>query len=1253
MKNLTRVFLVTILGSLTVNGISQSYDEVWQHINNNDRNKAKAILEAKIKSKTNSVDEYLTYILLKGYDANESEITDFLAQITKAQNPSPYIYSLWFNDCVIGEGRIKPAHQVNLLKALIGGKIGNGSLKCAAHYNMGMAHLGNNQLANVAKENANMGALEKWQFVGPFNNLSGSGFNKNYEPITNPSNETEFISASESKIKWFTPAYQSTEGWMMVGNYISESAGGLTFAQTFVNSPSDQEVILCSGFNGTIKIWVNDELIISVDDEKITELDTYNARVKLKQGYNRIVVQTGADDNASNFIVRLTDDNYNPVKGLTSIGTPQEYTKLKGNTPKPLIPHFAEVYLNDKIKAEPKNLLNYILLCKVYMRNLKIYEARTILDKAFEIAPESNLLKLEKAICYLREGNRTGVTEIYSYLKENDQQSYVSYAFRIAEMKEQEKYQEALDTLERMVRIFGNDDESIQNRIELLAKLNMIPQLISEINSGYKQSPDNKIFVNLTYTIEKNVNKNPKKAIKVLEAYCNKHFDSEMNEILFKEYYEQGDMKKPLQKMVNYIKFWPFDPSFKSQLMREYTNQQMYNEAKAIAEDLVKMKPYSGFYYEDLAQVEEAMNLTDDASKHYSVAFKYQPTLYDSREKQRILQKQKRVFDYFPQTKIDDLVKSSGSGFKDAYDYSYLLIEKYVVLYPEGGSEELNTYSIKVLNERGIDRYSDFTLPYNSSNESLIIEEAIIVKSNGKKIKPEISENHVVCTGLEVNDVIYVRYNTKSYTRGKFAREFYDQFTMGDFNPVGMSRYGIIVPNNKTLQYTSVNGKVEPTITDFENNKMYIWENKNSEAIVKEPYMPAASDHMLTLHLSTLKDWNEIAQWYADLTYSKIAHTNDYEVQRVYNELFKDKKNLKADEKAKIIYDYIAKNINYSSVSFRQGPIIPQKAATTLTTHLGDCKDISTLFVSLAKLCGLKANLVLVNTRDNGVKEMVLPSFSFNHCIAMYTNEEGKEQFMEITDRTLPFKSLPANLYKASALIIPEKDEAAKNYNLSEINVKNKTRDRLYTVQKIEITGSDFQITNHTRKFGSLSSDTRFNYKDLNTENTKKKMQDFISKKFSNPVEIQSVDFEGLNELLDSVGVITKFKVSNEVKKIGAQSAFKIPFIDVVFSADPFSISTRKTDFEYWDYENSDEYTTIIELTLPVGSSFVETPKDLVLSYNNTSYSIKFVKKSPTRLDVIRKVQINRDNVSPAEYEKFKAFVTKVIDTEGSYITIK
>ncbi len=1233
---------------------AQDYRTIWDHINKNERKAAHDILVKKLKDNTITTDEYITYNMLEIFDGREGEIMDFLDRIKKSENPEAYIYALWFSGQVAGDYGYKAPHQLALLNYLINASPGNGTLRASSHYSLGHHYIRTHQFPLIRKENEKMGAICDWQFVGPFNNISGSGFNQNYPPVRIASNDSVFLSAENAPVKWFTPVEKSTEGWIFADHFISECSGNITYAQSFVNSPVEQDVYLCSGFSGNLKVWVNDQLILRVPEERVTEMDAYNSKCHLNAGYNRILVQVGSDDREPTFIIRITDTHYEALTSLTATSTPQPYQVKGGESLGNSLQVFAETWFQTRIEKEPDNLVNYILLNRAYLRNKKVFEARKILEKALAIAPNNTLLKYELSLCYSNTSNRTGLSEVLEYFKEEEKESLIGYILRIEELKKQDKTQEALDLLGERVKAYGEDESTYDERIQLLAKLNMVPKLVEVIKEAHAKYPRNDRFVNYVFNVEKNINKNPKKGVKLLDEYLAKRYDYELNKLLIREYFSLNNVKRPYQILQEQVNTWPFYPSFRLDLLNEYLGQQRYQEAYDLCNYMLKMKPYSGYYYDSKASVEESMNRVQEAIASYQMALTYQPTLYDSRSKQRKLQQKKEIFEMYPHEKIENLIKQTGKNFNTQdYDYYFLQYERDVVLYPEGGREEMFTSAIKVLNERGIDRYKEISLPYNSSIETLVIEDAQLIKPNGRKIKPEINDNAVVWTGLEANDIIYVKYKKKVYLKGKFAREFYDQYIFESFIPVERSRYTLTVPKNKKFNYQVVNGDVKPRVSEFENYQVYTWEKDSAVVIKDEPYMPPAADFATTLHISTMSDWNEIARWYSDVVYSKIANDQDYEVQEVFNKIFEGKKNLSADEKARVIYNYIAKNINYSSVSFRQSGIIPQKASETINTHLGDCKDLSTLFVSLANLCNLKSNLVLVSTRDNGKKDMLLPSFLFNHCIVKYFDEKNVEHYLELTNRDLAFRSLPSNLYEAMSLTIPSKDDQSSKYALTFINTVNKTVDKAKTKTKITIAGNDMNITFASMKHGSLGNNIRSNYRALSKENIDKNMQEEVSKQFNNPVKINNVSFTGLDELLDSIGVTVNFNVSNEVKKIGAQSAFTIPYNDVIISASPFNPEKRNYEFEYWNYENADDYETQIEIVLPSDKAFVEIPKSQKLTFNHISYTISFTKPAPNKLLVTRKAHITRSNIKPADYDAFKAFVSKVVDTEGAYVTFR
>ncbi|HEU4607151.1 MAG TPA: hypothetical protein VFS31_03510, partial [Chitinophagaceae bacterium] len=92
---------------------------------------------------------------------------------------------------------------------------------------------------------------------------------------------------------------------------------------------------------------------------------------------------------------------------------------------------------------------------------------------------------------------------------------------------------------------------------------------------------------------------------------------------------------------------------------------------------------------------------------------------------------------------------------------------------------------------------------------------------------------------------------------------------------------------------------------------------------------------------------------------------------------------------------------------------------------------------------------------------------------------------------------------------------------------------------------------------------------------------------------------------------------------------------------------------EYYSYENTDEYETVIRIRAPKGKTFFEIPRDESMSFKNCKYSIRFIKNQPDEVTVVRKATLIRDNIAPADYGAFQDFFNKIVKVESKYIGFK
>ncbi|HEV3412377.1 MAG TPA: DUF3857 domain-containing protein [Puia sp.] len=1258
---------------------ANDYDDAWKALDRNDRKTAEQLLLKAMKDPRTAVDAYATYIYLESFGGKEAEVTDFIPRMYNVlKNPNPYVFALWFNGAALGPYGKKTGHQMQLLERLLSDTAVNGSIRAAAHYFKALHYEMSNDITRAAKEWEAIGAVTPaWQLAGPFDNISGSGYYKDYGPQGHPESDASFTSFNNATVRWFTPTVMSKEGYTFPYPHFRRNTA-IIYAQTFVYSPDDRQVLIDVGTCGSVKVWINDQPVLATSKELITELDFYKQHVTLKKGYNRLLVQLGYTNSSQpNFIVRFTDEKYYPVTGLTYSATYQAYPKAgataaNAQAPEP-IKHFAEGYFEAKVAAEPNNYINYLLLSEVYLRSQKSTEARRVIEKALQHAPDNSLLRFQLMEILIKEENRTLLLEEVERMKDKDPDCLIAIRLNIRKLTGEEKYDEAFKEVDRCAKLYGEDDDIWIARITLYSKQNKMDELVKTIQTAYQKYPENTEIVDWMFSLKVNGMKDAKGGIKVLETYLKDNYSYNIIKKLTEEYTKQGEKDKALKLLQQPKEEFPYDPDLYTDISSFYYDQEKYDKAVDLGRQALKLAPYVATYWENLGLELQQEHQDSEAVKAFNKALYYDANKYSAREHLRDLQKKPSVWKAFPETDVYQAIKNV-AGKQPDYDFFYVLDEKFAVVYAEGATEEYTTTVVKILTQKGIDTWKEDNIGYNENTQELKVEKAEVVKKNGSVVPADQNGNQIVFTGLEAGDAVVLKYKIQNFAEGRVTRHYWDRFGFNAMMPEDTTRYCLLMSNKSKAQYKIDNADLKPKKSLYDDFTLYTWEMVNPPVFKSEPFMPPLMDVGPTVHVSTLDSWNDVARWYSDLATAKTD--DDFEVKALYDSLFpKGVAQLGDREKATRIYTYICHNIHYSSVPFRQGAFVPQKASVTINTRLGDCKDLSSLFVALARLSGLKANLVLVNTRDNGLKSMELPSLEFNHCIVK-TWIDGKAYFLELTDNNLPFACLPGGDIHASCLVIPSGEgasgaagagsaagtaagvaggagAAAGDARLEFVESPLRPRDRVIRLVSVQVNGADMKLEEKISKYGALVSGVKDDYAELSPDKQEEQLEKGVSQGYKNPVKLDHVVFHGLADNSDSVSYTFNATVQNEVVEVGDMHMIKIPFTDVIATMDNFTKDERQFPLEYWQYENSDEYETRVTIEVPAGAHFIEVPKTETYTFRNSTYSIQYIPSGTRKLTIVRKAVLQRDDISPTEYKNMKDFFAKIVKAESKYIAFK
>ena len=1253
MKKQSLLAILLLISISIVSHAQKKYEQVWAALNSNDHSKAQTYIQEANGDGEKRGDNYITNIYLKSYSGKQMQITDFdNAFYDQVSNPYPYIYALWFNDALLGQyGKKHYEHQLRLIDKILADPKAHGTLVASSHYQKGLHHSFSSNFEQASKEFAQVGNLRNWQYVGPFENLSHSGFYKNYGPPDHPDGKTEFVSSTNAKVKWFSPAVEMQDGWNpVIFQFNTQTA--VVYAQTFINSPRDQEVFCNAGTVGAIKVWINDAPVLSEYTERVTEMDTYTAKCKLQKGVNRVLVQLSFT-NASygNFSVRITDENFRAIPGITGSNVYKPYSKASAATAAIPVKHFAESFFQDKIQHEPSNLVNYLLLADVYMRNKKTLEARNLLETALQQEPNNNLLRKKLIEILDKENNRSVLLEEVAKLRKNDPTSLVALDIDIQNAMSNERLTEAREKLKQREALYGEDFTTFGYELNFLMREKKINDFIALAEKNYKKYEDAPNMVRIMYSIRKEVNRDPVGALKVYEDYLKNNFNADVNREYIKMLQENGQADKSLERRKFIAETFPYDPALFSEMATYHSTAKEYGLAEENVMKALQRSPYNEYYWEQLGDIKRDQNKSAESIDAYNKSLLFDPNQYDVINKLRILKGRSESYQLVPAVNVDEVISRDNPAEAIISDRGYYIIleEKSAVMHPGGAVEEYNTFIVRVTNENGINEFKESNIGYGRG-QNLLIEQSEVVKPSGAKIKGERNDNSIVFTNLEAGDVIVFRYRMQNFHYGRFGRDFYNQHFFEKGVYIAKSKFTLLAPPAQKINYVFTHSTVKPVITNVEDLKQYSWEVVKQAPLKEESFMPAWVDVVPVLHVSTIAQWNDIARWYADMINNSSEES--YELTTVFEKLFPKDEHVALNqfEKARRIYNFIQQNIRYSSVSFRQSAYLPQSATITLSTRLGDCKDLSNLFMTLCRMAKIESRMVLVDTRENGMRDMILPSLNFNHCITK-ASLDGKEYYVELTDNYLPFASLPNNLPNALILEIPKKGET-QTVELKPLIASTKTNDITTASISLKLEGSDLVVNVASSKYGNLTSSVRSSYLNVPYEKQLKTLEESCASTYKNVI-MDTVSFSDLSKLEDSLSMQYTFRLKDEIMEIGSLRTFKLPFIDVVATLNKFSANTRTYPLDYNGYENTDTYDTRIIVEIPSGKKLVETPANESFSFGKMTYSLSYKLAAPGKLEVIRKFTSNRNEIPAKDYMDFRSFVERIVKAEQKMIAFQ
>jgi len=225
---------------------------------------------------------------------------------------------------------------------------------------------------------------------------------------------------------------------------------------------------------------------------------------------------------------------------------------------------------------------------------------------------------------------------------------------------------------------------------------------------------------------------------------------------------------------------------------------------------------------------------------------------------------------------------------------------------------------------------------------------------------------------------------------------FWPSFQIEHAMPLIRGVYQVDVPQELKFDYDSKGAEGGPTETTAKNSTLYTWAVDSIPAGKLEPYMPPLRDVMrrVTFYPRELKlagkdfeanSWSDLSRGYFEIARSKWQLCS--EQKSLLQQMQQTNSGL--DEQFGKLHDQLIRKMRYVAIYMKNGGWVPHKSEETFKVGYGDCKDLSTMFVSMLNDVSVPSYLVLLNTRDMGYVPPEHPQLSgFDHVIFFIVDGE-------------------------------------------------------------------------------------------------------------------------------------------------------------------------------------------------------------------------------------------------------------------------
>ena len=615
---------------------------------------------------------------------------------------------------------------------------------------------------------AALGFIRQWNVIGPFDNVSRSGFEKAFPPEQGMPFKQEVTGKDNARLHWQRLFSVMRNGKCLVGDTLGDGEADVYYAVTAVQSSTEQATTLCFDPNGAGKIFLNGTCVFADDKyHKPQSLvaDPYQVPVTLHPGWNTLLVKIACNkEDAVEFRLRFTRPGGADLPLFPTDPEHAQSTRVTG-APASGTTEPAFVAALRKLPPTPETLM----IIGTTLRNVEDYEGASVaLRKALELAPDSGLLHWELSAT-LSEDEQTNEAEAERELARKANPRLLEAALdELADKSKTHTPAERIHALSALLAVNPNSESVHWALHDAYVAAKLPDKAFLSARASYNSEPG------------------PPKLLRYIDACSELHREKEAERVLaialhdypsdsslqFRSGYrleQRGQMTAALAAYRRSLLTTPYPTSIWRSIAALYRVEKQWKPALAAYQALRRMRPQDATDCSGLADVYRETGRKAEAITLYREAIRLQPSRVELRDKLQIVTGEKPVLDLGDPTPVAPVLARAKTLQSGGASAVALLDEGIAVIYPDYASVRRYHEIVKVFDEAGVKHYETVPNYGHSSTSAATFESARLLKANGKIETIDISNaGQSVSTfpSLAVGDVIDVTHRVEDYPTG-------------------------------------------------------------------------------------------------------------------------------------------------------------------------------------------------------------------------------------------------------------------------------------------------------------------------------------------------------------------------------------------------------------------------------------------------------------------------------------------------------